>query len=330
MTTIDPGELVFGTAAQLRAMAKIAESGVEAARGRAAAASQARVAAFAESHPGVKLSTLIGRPVAAAETGPPRTGRVYSQTDGDSVDIYVDGYITSFVLWEDEVNAASVRAALDDAAGKPVRVHINSGGGDYFEGLAMASAIRDYAGPSYAAVDSLAASAASVVAIAADTVGIGAGAFIMIHEASTFAYGNAADMLSAANMLDAVSTEIAEVYSAKTGQSADVMRELMVAETWMGPSEAIKQGLADEKIAGATPKAAPEEDPDEEDEPDPDDPGEDEEPPEEEDDDEEEEDMPMPPENRRRSTTNRRAAAALDPAALIRAAFTRAGTPAHG
>lgn len=322
MATIDPGELVFGTAAQLRAMAETAESGNDSARGLAAAASAARVAAFAESHPGVKLSTLVGRPVMAA---PPvdavRTGRVHSSTDGTETDIYVDGYITSMPWFDDEVSARNVRDALADAAGKPVRVHINSGGGDYFEGLAIASAIRDYSGPTYAAVDSLAASAASVVAIAADTVGIGAGAFIMIHEASTFAYGNAADMLSAADMLDAVSAEIAEVYSAKTGQPAETMRELMLAETWMGPARAVKEGLADERMTGTKPAAAP--DPEEDPEEDPPDEDEDEE------NGDEDEDMPMPPENRRR-TTNRRAAASHDPAALIRAAFQKAGTPAHG
>jgi len=323
MATIDPDELVFGNAAQLRAMAATLDSSDDKARGRAAAASATRVAAFAESHPGVKLSSLVGRPVAAVEAPvAQRTGRVWSQADGDQVDIYVDGYITSFVMFDDEVSASIVRQHLADAGGKPVRVHINSGGGDYFEGLAMASAIRDYSGPTYAAVDSLAASAASVVAIAADTVGIGAGAFIMIHEASTFAYGNAADMLSAADMLDAVSAEIAEVYSAKTGQSAEAMRELMLAETWMGPARAVKEGLADERMDGkpaAAPEPDPDEDPDEDEEPDPDDPGEDDE-----DEEEEDEPMPMPPENRRR-TTPRRAAATTDPVTAFKAAIAKAG-----
>lgn len=341
---IRPDDIVVGTAAQLRAMAATLERGDATARQRAARVAAARMATFTEQHPGADPTALVGRVLfAVAAPDPPRTSRVYAVASGDEVDVYVSGYITSFPYFDDEVSAKNVRDALAGAGGKPVRVHINSGGGDYFEGQEIAAAIRDYSGPTYAAVDGLAASAASVVALAADTVGMRTGSMLMIHEASSFAYGNAADMLAAANMLDAVSAEIAEVYAEHTGGTPEDMRALMVAETWMGPARALELGFIDEKIDAADDA---EEDEDGDDDPDEDDPVEDpgDDPDEEDDDDEDEEEEPPPgpPQNRkparRRPAAHRRPAAARrpapathhDPAALIRAAFTKAGTPGHG
>lgn len=344
--TIRPDDVVVGTAAQLRAMAATLERGDATARQRAARVANARMATFTEAHPGAEPVMLIGRVLYEAVADQPRTSRVYAVTSGDEVDIFVSGYITAFPWYDDEVSAKNVRDALTAAGGKPVRVHINSGGGDYFEGQEIAAAIRDYAGSTYAAVDGLAASAASVVAIAADTVGMRTGSMLMIHEASSFAYGNAADMLAAAAMLDAVSAEIAELYAEHTGAEPAAMRELMLAETWMGPARALELGFIDEKIAAADdgggddPDAA-EEDEDDEDDP-PEDPEEDpaEDDPDEDDEDEEDEDEgpPPPPQNRHRRPVNRRPrptpqprpAAGLDPAAAIRSAFAKAGTPGHG
>jgi ATP-dependent protease ClpP protease subunit len=281
-----PDELVYGTADQLREMAATLTAGDQTGAQRATRASAARVAAYRQRHPDAELSALVGRPLCEAVTELPaaRSGRIVSNaadTSAQRVDVWVDGYITSMAMWDDEVSAAMLRKELDAAAGRDIRVHINSGGGDYFEGVAMAAALADYSGDVYVAIAGYAASAASIVAIAGDRVGICPGSFMMIHEASTFAYGNAADLAAAAAMLEAVSTEGAGLYAAKAGGTVDEWRERMKAETWYGPDAAVEAKLVDERIEPGAQSADPPM-------PMPDDP---------EEDPEEDPPMPMPPEN---------------------------------
>jgi ATP-dependent protease ClpP protease subunit len=187
-----------------------------------------------------------------------------------AAELWVDDYIEPPSPWGDYgVSARSIREALDEVGARDVVVHMNSGGGDYFEGVAIYQALAQHPGDVYVAVDALAASAASVVAMAGDTIGIGPGAFVMIHEASAFAYGNAADMLRIADMLDAIGDEIAGFYAARGKLDAAGFREAMAKETWYGPAAAIAAGLADEQLAvpATDPNAVdPDEDEDEDDE----------------------------------------------------------------
>lgn len=260
-------------------MAATLSAGDQTGAQRLTRASAARVKAYRQRHPDADLDSLVGRPVLEAapqEMPAARSGRIVTNAadaGAERVDVWVDGYITSMPWFDDEISAGMLRDALAAAGGRDVRVHLNSGGGDYFEGVAMHTALRDYAGDVYMAVDALAASAASVVMLAGDTVGIGAGAFVMIHDASTFCYGNAADLLSAATMLDSISAEIAGMYAARAGGNPDEWRDAMRTETWYGPDAAVAAKLADERITSA-PAADPAQ------------PGDD--------DGEDDEDMPMP------------------------------------
>lgn len=127
-----------------------------------------------------------------------------------------------------------------------VSLHLNSPGGDVFDGLAIYQALKNRAGSTTVHVDGLAASIASVIAMGADKVIMAPKAQLMIHEGFTMAMGDAADMRKLADLLDRTSDNIASVYADKAGQSAEFWRARMKDETWYSAEEAVAAGLADE------------------------------------------------------------------------------------
>ncbi len=141
------------------------------------------------------------------------------------------------------VNAADFVKLLASIEGD-LEVHINSPGGDVFEGLAIYNSLAQRAGGVVTVVDGLAASAASFIAQAGKTRVIAPGAMMMIHEASGLCMGNAADMRELAELLDKVSANIAGLY-AEHGGAVDAWRAAMKTETWYTAEEAVAAGLAD-------------------------------------------------------------------------------------
>lgn len=139
------------------------------------------------------------------------------------------------------VNALSTLP--DDTA--EIRLHINSPGGEVYEGIAIMNALRNHKARVVAVVDGLAASAASFVAVGADEVVMGRNTQLMIHDAWGLAIGNAEDMREMGDRLDKISNNIAHVYADKTGDSVEEMRALMLAETWMDADEAVAMKFAD-------------------------------------------------------------------------------------
>jgi ATP-dependent protease ClpP protease subunit len=144
------------------------------------------------------------------------------------------------------VTAQSVADAIEQAgAFDRIAVRVNSPGGDCFEGVAIYNLIRSQNKPVDVFVDGLAASAASVIAMSGDTVSVGVGAMLMIHNAATFAYGDGPAFLKIADTLDKISQTVGSIYVAKTKQTPEQIKALMDAETWMGAQEAIDNGFAD-------------------------------------------------------------------------------------
>ena len=144
-----------------------------------------------------------------------------------------------------EITAQDVLAALNDVTGD-VTVRMNSGGGDAFEGVAIKNVLRAHQGEVTVIVEGLAASAASVIAVGgADRLIMRPGAELMIHDAWTFADGNAADLEKLASDLERTSQAMAEIYAEKAGTSPEVMRQMMRDETWFSAQEAVDAGLAD-------------------------------------------------------------------------------------
>ncbi|GGR61409.1 head maturation protease, ClpP-related [Streptomyces aurantiogriseus] len=147
-----------------------------------------------------------------------------------------------------------------------LRVRINSPGGSVFEGIAIANALRSHPANITVQVDGIAASIASVIAMAGDRIEMAPNTMLMIHDASGVCLGNAADMEEMAELLDLISDNIADAYAQRAGGTREQWRERMKAETWYLPEDAVENGLADEAVQA--PKAAETVEPQEEDEPD--------------------------------------------------------------
>jgi ATP-dependent protease ClpP protease subunit len=129
-------------------------------------------------------------------------------------------------------------------------IHLNSPGGDAAEGVAIANVLRAHKAHVIVRVDGMAASAASVIAMAGDEVVMGIGATLMIHDAWGICVGNAADMDITLRGLDSMSNALASTYASKAGGTVEEWRAVMKAETWYSAEEAVAAGLAD-RVAAA-------------------------------------------------------------------------------
>lgn len=144
----------------------------------------------------------------------------------------------------DEVRISHVMQALEEADGADITVNVNSPGGSVFEGLAIYNALQDYSGQVHIKVLGLAASAASVIALAGDQISIAKSAFFMIHNAWTIAVGNRHDMAKVAQQLEPFDNTLAQIYADKTGIKVEEISKLMDNETWISGEDAVKYGYA--------------------------------------------------------------------------------------
>ncbi|WP_426036491.1 head maturation protease, ClpP-related [Brevundimonas sp. DC300-4] len=168
----------------------------------------------------------------AAEADDPNTVSIY---DVIGEDWWTGGGFT----------AKRMGAALRQIGTSPVTVKINSPGGDMFEGIAIYNLLRDHPAKVTVEVMGWAASAASIIAMAGDDIRMGLGTFMMVHNAWGVVVGNRHDMRGGADLFDGFDSAIADIYQARTGMDRKAIVKLMDAETFMGPSEAVKNGFAD-------------------------------------------------------------------------------------
>lgn len=148
--------------------------------------------------------------------------------------------------WGEGVSSKRIAAALRGiGAENPVTVNINSPGGDLFEGLTIYNLLKEHKGTVTVKVMGLAASAASIIAMAGDNVQISRAGFFMIHNAWTLAIGNRHDLRDIADFLEPLDRSMADVYSARTGDDIETLQALMDQETWIGGSDAVTQNFAD-------------------------------------------------------------------------------------
>jgi ATP-dependent protease ClpP protease subunit len=151
--------------------------------------------------------------------------------------------------WSGEgVTAKRVSAALRSMGKGPVTVNVNSPGGDMFEGLAIYNLLREHDGEVTVKVLGLAASAASIIAMAGDTVQIARAGFLMIHNAWVMVVGNRNDLIEVADTLKPFDAAMASIYAARTGQDVKAMGKLMDNESWIGGEAAVEDGFADELL----------------------------------------------------------------------------------
>lgn len=147
--------------------------------------------------------------------------------------------------WSDDdvINAKDVRETLD-AVSEDIVIKLNSPGGDVFEGIEIYNYLKDHPSNVTVEVTGVAASAATFIVAGANEVIMNVGTLLMIHEASTFTWGNKSDIQKTLNALETIDESILSIYSEKTGQSNEQLKEWMSEEKWFTADEAVELGFA--------------------------------------------------------------------------------------
>ena len=158
--------------------------------------------------------------------------------------LFLNGTIAEESWFDDEVTPALFRQELEAGSG-PVTVWINSPGGDCVAAAQIYNMLMDYKGDVTVKIDGIAASAASVIAMAGTEVLMSPVSMMMIHNPATIAFGDAAEMQKAIAMLSEVKESIMNAYEIRTGMSRTKLSHLMDAETWMDAHKAVELGFAD-------------------------------------------------------------------------------------
>ncbi len=152
-------------------------------------------------------------------------------------------------FWGDGVTAKSFSEELKKLPDtvNTINVRINSPGGDVFDGIAIFNRLKQHKARKVVYIDGLAASIASIIALAGDEIIMGEGALYMIHLPWTFSMGNRMDLDNTVNRLMDVEEQMLGIYSKKTGLSKSEVRAMLEKETWMNAEEAVSHGFVDSK-----------------------------------------------------------------------------------
>lgn len=164
--------------------------------------------------------------------------------DTSDTELIFNAPISEETWWGDEITPALFRDELSKVSGN-LTVWLNSPGGDVFAASQIYTMLRNHNGKVTVKIDGLAASAASVVAMAGDETLISPTGMIMIHNPMTYASGNKSDMEQAIRLLDEVKESIINAYARKTKLSRDKISSLMDEETWFNAEKALQLGFAD-------------------------------------------------------------------------------------
>lgn len=159
------------------------------------------------------------------------------------IDIFGD--IVSEKWFYEETSATSFRDALKELGDvSTINLSINSGGGSVFDGIAIYNMLKSHKATVNVYVEGLAASIASVIAMAGDTITMRSGSMMMVHMPWTLSQGNAEEMRKTADTLEKTGDSIVDIYSERTGIPSDDIRNIMNDETWLSAEEAVEQGWA--------------------------------------------------------------------------------------
>ena len=166
------------------------------------------------------------------------------QNENETRTLFLNGAIAEESWFDDDVTPALFRSELNSGTGDIV-VWINSPGGDCIAAAQIYNMLMDYKGSVTVKIDGIAASAASVVAMAGTKVLMSPASLMMVHNPLTIAIGDSAEMRKAISMLDEVKESIINAYEIKTGMSRAKLAHFMDAETWLNANKAIEYGFAD-------------------------------------------------------------------------------------
>jgi ATP-dependent protease ClpP protease subunit len=202
----------------------------------------AKLTALAVDAQAIARAGRRARPAAAA----PDWWRI-AGADTDRAEVFIYGAISD---WYGDVNAADFVKALAEITSPAIDLRVNSPGGLVFDAVAIYTALQQHTARVDVRIDGIAASAASFIAQAGDTITIAKPARMMIHDAQGFTIGGPAEHREMLNLLDDLSDMIAEIYADRAGGTVADWREPMKATTWYSAAAAVESGLAD-TIAGA-------------------------------------------------------------------------------
>ncbi|MEJ9151078.1 Clp protease ClpP [Bacillus smithii] len=171
-----------------------------------------------------------------------------SSDGSNAADIFIYGDIVSYRWDESDTSASSFKEDLDNLGDvSTINLYINSPGGSVFEGIAIHNMLKRHKAKVNVYVDALAASIASVIAMAGDTIYMPKNSMLMIHNPWTFTYGNAAELRKMADDLDRIGNSSKQTYLQKAGDklTEEKLQEMLDAETWLSADEAFEYGLCD-------------------------------------------------------------------------------------
>lgn len=161
--------------------------------------------------------------------------------------LYFDGYIAQDSWFDDDITPKQFKSELTNSEGDIV-VWLNSPGGDVFAASQIYNMLKEYNGKVTVKIDGIAASAASVIAMAGNEILMSPVAMMMIHNPATVIYGEASDLQSGIDMLSEVKESIINAYEQKTSLPRNKISKMMDAETWFSAQKAVELGFADKVL----------------------------------------------------------------------------------
>ncbi len=168
--------------------------------------------------------------------------------NNEKADLYVYGDIVEYAWWEEDTSASDIRKKLEETTAKTINVHINSLGGDTFTGLAIYNLLRAKSKEAsiITYVDAIAASAASIIAMAGDKIVMPSNTLMMIHNCWTYTVGNSNGLRKTADDMDKIMAAVVECYLAKIKIEKEELQTLLDEETYLTADEALEKGFCDE------------------------------------------------------------------------------------
>jgi ATP-dependent Clp protease, protease subunit len=174
----------------------------------------------------------------------PHQFKAEASGSAESIELTIYGDIGES-WWYESTSAKDVEDALKGTTASTITVRLNSPGGDVFDGIAIYNQLKNHSAKVVVYVDGLAASAASLIAMAADELIMNTGSMLMIHEASTWAWGTKHDIRKTLNALEGIDKSIADIYMTRFNGERSEIETMITNETWFTASEAVDVGLAD-------------------------------------------------------------------------------------
>ena len=174
--------------------------------------------------------------------------RVVAKASADEATIYLYDMIVNSddeAEWFGGVSPQAFIKALNETTASTIHLRVNSPGGSVFAARAIEQAIREHKSTIIAHIDGLAASAASFLVMAADSIHMAPGSFLMIHKAWTMTYGNADDLRKGAALLDQIDVSLVKTYARRSAKDDAQIAAWMADETWFVAEDAVANGFAD-------------------------------------------------------------------------------------